>query len=103
MGGQTIDEKPIAISLHSGDIMIMSKQSRLCYHGVPKIVRSSSEPWKKQEESDQSCDFNNTVFDKDIILNSTQDLYWKPFDDYVNNSRININVRQVLYENQIKL
>lgn len=102
LGGKTIDEKPIAISLNSGDIVVMSKQSRLCYHGVPKIIRANSEPWNKKS-SGCSTHSVDSVFDKEVIANCTQDWHWKLFNDYLNNSRININVRQVLYERQIKL
>lgn len=80
----------------------MSKQSRLCYHGIPKIIRAASEPWNKKSSE---CDANSvdSVIDKEVIANSIQDWYWRPYSDYISNSRININVRQVLYESQIKL
>ena len=42
IGGQTKDVTPKAIFIHSGDIVVMSDQSRLSYHGVPKILSPSS-------------------------------------------------------------
>lgn len=38
IGGQTKDIKPTALYVHSGDVIVMSQQSRLAYHGVPKIL-----------------------------------------------------------------
>lgn len=42
IGGQTKDVAPKAMFLHSGDIVVMSEQSRLAYHGVPKILSPPS-------------------------------------------------------------
>ena len=41
IGGQTKDIIPKAMFIHSGDIVVMSEQSRLAYHGVPKILSPS--------------------------------------------------------------
>jgi len=38
MGKRTKDIKPKAILLQAGDFYIMSGQSRLHYHGVPRII-----------------------------------------------------------------
>lgn len=38
IGGPTKQVRPKALLLNSGDIVIMSGQSRLAYHGVPKIL-----------------------------------------------------------------
>lgn len=73
IGGRSLDDKPIAILLRSGDTIIMSGESRLCYHGVPKVLLV---------ENDE--DFSN-------------DNKWdeKLFTNYMQVTRININVRQV--------
>lgn len=42
IGGQTKDIMPKAMFIRSGDIVVMSEQSRLAYHGVPKILPSPS-------------------------------------------------------------
>lgn len=72
IGGRSLDDKPIAILLRSGDTIIMSKESRLCYHGVPKVFSS---------ENNQDLNYNNDWND--------------PFKNYIQVTRININVRQV--------
>ena len=38
-GGRTRETEPVALTLRSGDVVIMSGEARKCYHGVPKIVR----------------------------------------------------------------
>lgn len=42
IGGQTKDIMPRAMFIRSGDIVVMSEQSRLAYHGVPKILPPSN-------------------------------------------------------------
>ncbi|XP_070578438.1 nucleic acid dioxygenase ALKBH1-like [Ptychodera flava] len=37
-GGKTRDVKPDAVFLKSGDVMIMSGETRWCYHSVPRIL-----------------------------------------------------------------
>ena len=38
LGGQTLKEIPNALLLRGGDVMIMTKEARLAYHGVPRIL-----------------------------------------------------------------
>lgn len=33
--------EPLAIKLEAGDLMVMSGYSRVCYHGVPRIIEDS--------------------------------------------------------------
>lgn len=91
IGGKTIDEKPSAMYIHSGDIVIMSKDSRQCYHAVPKIIKTNCEPWNDE------CEL------KSSDLSVDKNIHWEPFNNYLSYSRININVRQVLNRGQIKL
>lgn len=86
LGGTTLDVKPTAMFLHSGDIVVMSKESRLCYHGVPKIIATPCSLWN-------TIDGGHTFKNEDIYSNED---FWKPFEAYIANSRINMNVRQVL-------
>ncbi|XP_050442617.1 nucleic acid dioxygenase ALKBH1 isoform X2 [Adelges cooleyi] len=71
IGGASLDDKPIAILLKTGDIVIMSDKSRLSYHGVPKVLLS-----QYNEYIDDSC-------------------AWQPFKSFMECTRINVNVRQV--------
>ncbi|KAG1655887.1 Nucleic acid dioxygenase ALKBH1 [Nymphon striatum] len=77
VGGKTKDVKPISMFLHSGDIVIMANESRLSYHAVPRIVKAPVKSWLS--EGDENSD------DTEI----------KDCHEYLNQSRININVRQV--------
>jgi len=139
-------ERPQPVLLQSGDIAIMSDESRLSYHGVPKILPARTETWNissldtlnvttacKHDEEKESfhkkiklddsssiisqqknstplsplssfkhdCDnFQATINDRDI-LSRLQNTAWTPFlQNYICKSRINLNIRQVLFPGQ---
>lgn len=69
MGGPSLDDRPSALWLRSGDVMIMTGPSRLCYHAVPRIHREVT--FVRRDDEDVR-----------VI-------------DYLNENRLNINVRQV--------
>lgn len=119
IGGPTKEEKPVAIFLKSGDIAVMSKESRLSYHAVPKILKTDigwlNEPFentntccasdttdnasdtgalvtKRRRLASEYCDsFAENIWD--FVIDQTQ---WQPYAEYICDCRININVRQVL-------
>ncbi|KAF9422913.1 hypothetical protein HW555_001456 [Spodoptera exigua] len=107
IGGKDKSVEPSAILIKSGDIVVMSKEARLCYHAVPKILPSPDSPW---EESNISDVFSNKVSSFKYIsepdefvgtMNENIDnKIWNRFRNYIQESRINMNVRQVLNENQ---
>ncbi|KAH9642230.1 hypothetical protein HF086_005560 [Spodoptera exigua] len=107
IGGKDKSVEPSAILIKSGDIVVMSKEARLCYHAVPKILPSPDSPW---EETDISDVFSNKVSSFKYIsepdefvgtMNENIDNQkWNRFRNYIQESRINMNVRQVLNENQ---
>lgn len=73
LGGQTLDEEPIAVKIGSGDVVVMSGECRLAYHGVPRIFSSDTKFDALSEEG--SVD--------------------EAIASYLNKNRINMNVRQV--------
>lgn len=95
----------------------MSKQSRLCYHAVPRVMKDCLEPWKNLGDS------STTVCEKDeveqpnckkmkeetsdllveLLDDCRDDSFWKPFQSYLDTTRININIRQVLKDGQTSL
>lgn len=77
MGGRTKETPPTALFVHSGDVVMMSGESRYCYHAIPRML------------SDTIPDFLKTVNDND-----PQD--WKDCQQYIRNARINMNCRQVM-------
>ncbi|XP_030378930.1 nucleic acid dioxygenase ALKBH1 [Scaptodrosophila lebanonensis] len=110
IGGTTREERPSALYLRSGDVLIMSQQSRLCYHAVPRVMKTQEEPWNnlpaddadeklmKPERKKLRRDFedNSNVCDMSLYRLVRDDSFWLPYMHYLNDSRININVRQVL-------
>lgn len=43
IGGPTKSHAPVPLLIRSGDIVIMSGESRLAYHGIPKILRPTDD------------------------------------------------------------
>ncbi|CAF3588228.1 unnamed protein product [Rotaria sp. Silwood1] len=75
IGGQTKNQcQPSPMLLRSGDIIIMTGSSRLCFHAIPRIL---SDP------------FVNDILYKNIDDNDK--VCWS----YIHDKRININLRQV--------
>ncbi|XP_028157876.1 nucleic acid dioxygenase ALKBH1 [Ostrinia furnacalis] len=109
LGGQEKSTVPSAILVQSGDILIMSQQARVCYHAVPKILPAKSSPWDYDSKvliDNEMPTFKYIKSPKNLIssLNcNTDDKIWSKYRDYVRESRINMNVRQVLNENQTNL
>ncbi|KAJ3658597.1 hypothetical protein Zmor_010327 [Zophobas morio] len=98
LGGKTKEDAPTAVFIRSGDIVVMSQDSRLCYHGVPKILQMDSRFW--------DCFNQNNLVNKEfreVVHICKEETLWKPFADYLNSSRINVNVRQVLKRGQKRL
>ncbi|ELU02911.1 hypothetical protein CAPTEDRAFT_191192 [Capitella teleta] len=88
LGGLTKDIDPIALYLHSGDICIMSGECRLAYHAVPKILRTPTSELPYHEGDD------------DTVNGRKVEDTFEPFESYLQSSRINMNVRQVLCDGQ---
>lgn len=127
IGGQTKDEKPTPLFLESGDVLVMSQQSRLCYHAVPRVMKARQESWncliptkkpetieslqpsKKLRTDISSMDANETEnalqwsMDPLLYQQVCNEIFWLPFKNYLHDSRINMNVRQVLKYGQEQL
>ena len=43
-GTETREDKPLALYLQSGDVVIMSGPARKCFHGVPRVVADTLSP-----------------------------------------------------------
>ena len=124
LGGLRIDEKPTALLIRSGDVVIMSGVSRLCYHGVPRILSTDKMPWNDVDTVSEcpqrsccdrlaTCDAEDRgsterlrketnlasippYYSSEIIHSYMENSFWEPFGNYLRTSRINMNVRQVL-------
>lgn len=83
MGGRTKETPPTALFVRSGDVVIMSGESRYCFHGIPRMIGDTVPPFLKEQKVDD-----------------TQD--WKDCQKYISNARINLNCRQVMVGAEIK-
>ncbi|CAL4219362.1 unnamed protein product, partial [Meganyctiphanes norvegica] len=138
IGGSSKNIKPSAILLRSGDVMVMSSDTRKSYHAVPRIIKTDSQPWLIQDlknhlntcydllnkdneisenfkccdhycscQNNSSCcslstkrDYFMRTLNKENIFKIDElekvIFYINSILDYISNTRINMNVRQVL-------
>lgn len=91
IGGRDKECDALPILLNSGDVLVMSEESRLCYHSVPRVFTSdiSIAPWNANEDIAHCSDLNENDIRECLGVN------WKKFEKYIADSRINVNVRQV--------
>lgn len=99
--------------LKSGDILIMSKESRLCYHAVPRVlprqkIINDEPPWSftkdfhspslliNNNDKTRSRNEFNWFLQNSICETITNQKQWTIYQSYLQESRININVRQVM-------
>lgn len=108
IGGKTRDIKPEAIWVRSGDIMLMTNESRLAFHAVPCIITKSM---KTAPADIGSCPLGNKVAGLNSVFSEESNGYcwknqmieesWNDFAKYISETRININIRQVhKYDNK---
>lgn len=99
IGGRTRQCKPTPILVRSGDAVIMSGESRCCFHGIPLILPPEFQP-KMEDFTPTNVGYSNTV-----ELNNLAQLReyqqqsgcerTKYVVDYLHQARLNMNVRQV--------
>jgi len=88
IGGQTRDESPVPILLRSGDVVIMAgPHCRRAYHGVPRILADNL----PRHLAEGPCPKDGNT-DGDEVEEEDD---WAPYAAYLQNARINVNVRQV--------
>ncbi|KAL1431593.1 hypothetical protein MTO96_014106 [Rhipicephalus appendiculatus] len=82
IGGATKDVKPTAMFLKSGDVVVMTGESRVAYHAVPLVLprEDGGAPWNYVAEMRGDDDADGD---------------WSAEAEYLANHRINLNVRQV--------
>ncbi|GAA6078965.1 nucleic acid dioxygenase ALKBH1 [Tachysurus ichikawai] len=92
LGGSKRQDPPVAMFMRSGDIMVMSGSSRLLYHAVPCIVPAPV------GQTLPSCPDQRVVKDEpnDSIIQTVCEKDWEVCSSYLETSRINMTVRQVL-------
>ncbi|XP_006028609.1 nucleic acid dioxygenase ALKBH1 isoform X2 [Alligator sinensis] len=96
LGGLKREEAPTAMFMHSGDIMVMSGFSRLLYHAVPRVLPNlEGTALPSCLELALPSDFP----DGSVIEHSSEE-DWQVCAKYLQTSRINMTVRQVLPDGQ---
>ncbi|CAK6972017.1 nucleic acid dioxygenase ALKBH1 [Scomber scombrus] len=92
LGGIQRQDPPTAMYMHSGDIMMMSGQSRLFYHAVPCIVPAPQGHTALQMEG---CSRESSLLDNSVVAPVSEE-DWLLCSRYIQSSRVNVTVRQVL-------
>ncbi len=93
LGGRDKTVKPTPILVRSGDVIVMSGESRYCYHGVPYIV-----PVDFQPLVDESGELTGLMGESFSMTSSSPTAVGFNVDQlgtFMRSARININVRQV--------
>ncbi|XP_040455548.1 nucleic acid dioxygenase ALKBH1 isoform X1 [Falco naumanni] len=96
LGGLRREEAPTAMFMHSGDIMVMSGFSRLLYHAVPRVLPNP------EGTALPSCLDQALASDLPVgsVVEHSSDEDWQVCAKYLQSSRINMTIRQVLAEGQ---
>ncbi|ORX68210.1 hypothetical protein DL89DRAFT_268729 [Linderina pennispora] len=82
VGGRTRDIEPSAIRLRSGDILAMCGESRMAFHGVPRVIADSA-PDYLTDPCTGSTDAGAEKYPE-----------WRHFSKYLARHRINCNARK---------
>ncbi|KAM7394931.1 hypothetical protein PAMA_006595 [Pampus argenteus] len=96
LGGIRRQDPPTAMYMHSGDMMLMSGQSRLLYHAVPCIVPA---PQGRTALELEGCSQDPSLLDSSVVTPVSEE-DWVPCSRYIQSSRVNVTVRQVLASGQ---
>uniref|UniRef100_A0A3Q1B6Z5 Nucleic acid dioxygenase ALKBH1 n=1 Tax=Amphiprion ocellaris TaxID=80972 RepID=A0A3Q1B6Z5_AMPOC len=92
LGGTCRQDPPTAMYMHSGDMMLMSGQSRLLYHAVPRILPA---PQGHTTLEMEGCSLTSSL-QGDAVVELVSEEDWALCSRYIHNSRVNVTVRQVL-------
>lgn len=77
--------------MHSGDVIVMSGQSRLLFHAVPRIVPA---PQRQSALEVEGCDL--PMSKNSTVVEPVSEEDWSTCSRYIQSSRVNVTVRQVL-------
>lgn len=94
MGGKSKLIEPKSVLLRSGDAVVMSGESRLCYHGVPFILSQSIE--------DHLCSVENYDWRENLFKENDGSEATTQVIKYLMESRVNMNSRQVKKDDEVE-
>lgn len=89
IGDTSRNVTPTAVLVHSGDVVIMSGKSRYCFHSVPRVFGWTSPSYLLNWDDFVAPDAEAAVdvhIKKQFLI------------DYMKNTRVNMNCRQVKFE-----
>jgi alkylated DNA repair protein alkB family protein 1 len=93
IGGREKNVEPTPILVRSGDIVVMSGESRYSYHGVPFILSKELEA----DLFDPVCASSSSISSEE---KQSKEFENSPVTNYLKDHRINMNVRQVKYDGE---
>ncbi|KAL0969844.1 hypothetical protein UPYG_G00233090 [Umbra pygmaea] len=103
LGGTQREDPPIAMYVHSGDIMVMSGHSRLLYHAVPRVVPApKGDPLHASLEEEgfrpgsEKGLVQDSIQGEPSIIQTVAEEDWAVCSSYIQTSRVNMTIRQVL-------
>lgn len=82
--------------MHSGDVMVMSGQSRLRYHAVPRILVAAQGQTRVEAEGSSPA----SGLQAHSVVEPLAEEDWVVCCRYIQSSRLNMTVRQVLAPGQ---
>lgn len=82
--------------MHSGDVMVMSGPSRLRYHAVPRILVAAQGQTTVEMEGSSPA----SALQPDSVVEPLAEDDWVVCCRYIQSSRVNMTVRQVLAPGQ---
>lgn len=82
--------------MHSGDVMVMSGQSRLRYHAVPRILVAARGQTRVEAEGGSPA----SALQAHSVVEPLAEDDWVVCCRYIQSSRVNMTVRQVLAPGQ---
>jgi len=95
LGTRNRDDPPIPVLLRAGDVMMLSGESRLCFHGVaailPRPVPLGPNALEKHVELPKQ------------VVEVEEEEEWQEVDKFLASQRLNFNVRQVLLDGEQSL
>ncbi|KAM6912184.1 nucleic acid dioxygenase ALKBH1 [Xenentodon cancila] len=95
LGGTRRQDPPTAMFMDSGDVMVMSGPSRLLYHAVPRILLAP------QSRAALPADLRPVSdLPADGVLEAVSEEDWTACSRYIQSSRVNMTIRQVLAPGQ---
>ena len=86
LGGETKMERPTAMLVRDGDVVVLSGQARRCYHGVPRVLAHH------QHQSERRGRVRRRGEEEEAAAMWEED---EEVGEYLRTHRINVSVRMV--------